>query len=153
MLNLINKILYLFWLKICIIDEVSSLNNTINKLRTDLQQANINLHNTVKEDNRKTSELIIELWNLKTQLSNSASIIEEDKLEIESLNKKILVLQSELDKVSRICSWYKELASTRAKELNTLRSCNKALECSRDKYKIKYNSVVWKLALKNACHK
>lgn len=150
---MLNKILSLFWLSIIDISEIDIYKETISKLKSDLQQVNINLHNTVKEDNRKTSELIIELWNLKTQLSNSASIIEEDKLEIESLNKKILVLQSELDKVSSNCTWYKELATSRYKEINTLRSKNKALECSRDKYKIKYNTVVWKLALKNACHK
>lgn len=149
---MLNKILSLFWLSIIDISEIDIYKETISKLKSDLQQANINLHNTVKEDNRKTSELIIELWNLKTQLSNSASIIEENKLEIESLNKKILVLQSELDKVSRNCSWYKELASSRAKELNTLRSCNKSLTTSRDTYKIKYQTLVWKIALKNACH-
>ncbi len=158
MLNFINKILNYFWYVAMTTLDRDRYETEIEYKIKLLEEEKIEKH-SLKREKDKLINLVAEkdkdILALEHKVENFQWVIEQDKITIEDLNKqtielsdKIAKLESNvLDCLNQIDS-YKKLSNQRYKELNTLRSNNKALKDSRDNYKHKYREVCWKIALK-----
>ena len=163
MLNFINKILNYFWYEVQECETIKTWILEIKQFKNNIEELDSNNFKLFKEKD-KLINLVAEkdkdIQSLEHKVNNLQWIAEEDRLTIEDLNKqtveladKIAILESNVLECLKQIDWYKQLSNERYKELNTLRSREKALRESRDNYKRKYKEICWKIALKKACHK
>lgn len=163
MLNFINEILNYFWYEVQECETIKTWILEIKQFKNNIEELDSNNFKLFKEKDRLinlVADKDKDILSLEHKIENFKWVIEQDKLTIEDLNKqtvelsdKIAILESNVLECLKQIDWYKQLSNERYKELNTLRSREKALRESRDNYKHKYREVCWKIALKKACHK
>lgn len=163
MLNFINKILKYFGYEVQECETIDTWLLDINTKAKIIDDKIVQYHTLSKEKDRLinlVADKDKDILSLEHKVENFKWIIEQDKITIEDLNKqtieladKIARLDTDIFDLSNQIDSYKQLSNERYKELNTLRSREKALRESRDNYKHKYREVCWKLALKKACPK
>ena len=161
MFKFINKILNYFGYVIkttedieWYLNEIDSVYTTIAEVKNRLLSSNTEKDRLINLVAEKDKDILV----LEHKVENFQWVIEQDKITIENLNKQtvelvneIARLESDVNNYSKQAHESKELASQRYKEVNLLRSNNKALKESRDNYKRKYRELCWKIALKK-CH-
>lgn len=163
MLNFINEILNYFWYEVQECETIKTWILEIKQFKNNIEKLDSNNFKLFKEKD-KLINLVADkdkdILSLEHKIENFKWVIEQDKLTIEDLNKqtvelsdKIAILESNVLECLKQIDWYKKLSNERYKELNTLRSREKALRESRDNYKHKYREVCWKIALKKCCQK
>ena len=165
MLNFINKILNYFGYVVKTTEDIHSYEDRMKWLSELLDHSDQNSLSKMREWRVEKDRLINlvaekdkDILALEHKVENFQWVIEQDKITIENLNKqtvelvdKIARLDTDIVDLSNQVNSYKQLASQRYKEVNLLRSNNKALKESRDNYKRKYREICWKIALKK-CH-
>lgn len=163
MLNFINKILNYFGYVVKTTEDIESYELQIDTKDIQISELDTTAFKLHKEKDRLinlVADKDKDILSLEHKIENFKWVIEQDKLTIEDLNKqtieladKIAILESNVLECLKQIDWYKKLSNERYKELNTLRSREKALRDSRDNYKHKYREVCWKIALKKCCQK
>lgn len=161
MFKFINKILNYFGYVVRTTEDIESYELQIDTKDIQISELDSNNFKLFKEKDRLinlVADKDKDILALEHKVENFQWVIEQDKLTIEDLNKQtvelvneIARLESDVNNYSKQAHESKELASQRYKEINTLRSNNKALKESRDNYKRKYRELCWKIALKK-CH-
>ena len=153
MLNFINKILNYFWYEVQECETIKTWILEIKQFKNNIEELDSNNFKLFKEKD-KLINLVAEkdkdIQSLEHKVNNLQLIAEEDRLTIENLNKQTIILEDKIAKLDSDVTDITDLAKNRYKELNILRSREKALRDSRDNYKRKYKELCWKLALRNS---
>ena len=151
MLNFINKLLNYFGYVVITTSDIEWYLNKIDSLCDNVSDLDNNNFKLFKEKDRLinlVAEKDKDILTLEHKVENFHSMIEQDKITIEDLNKQTIRLEDKIARLDLDINDITDLAKNRYKEVNTLRSATKSLRDSRDNYKHKYREVCWKLALK-----
>lgn len=156
MLNFINKILNYFGYVVRTTEDIESYELQIDTKDIQISELDTTAFKLHKEKDRLinlVADKDKDIQSLEHKVNNLQWLAEEDRLTIENLNKQTIRLEDKIAKLDLDINDITDLAKNRYKEVNALRSREKALRDSRDNYKHKYREVCWKIALKKCCQK